>query len=462
MARARLLWAPHPYRAGFCITDDTDAATLDSVSIVYDFLSSIGLRTTKTVWAFSPAEPCGIPGLPSSITRGITLEDGAYLDYLRRLGERGFEICLHGASAGNNVRARTIAAFELLDRSFQASRTYICHAKNAENPYWHERVAPRGPARWALALASRYRCSGEVPESPYFWGDLCLARGMRIRLFRTRNVNTLAENPSMPYHDPAKPLVAAWFSATKRSFADCCAPESIEQLRSEHGLCVLYQYLHRYAVPETRRVTPEFQASAERLMAAGDILVDTTERLMDRLQAIQRVFLATRGAELWLVNANDQDVDEVQVLLDGAGARPRADGVTEAGSRLRVARLPARRALRVELDRPVGIVGARPLSLDGAGHGRSSLPEGSLFLNLGASPWTVDGELTLEPGACATRLREPAGRRPPGRAGIAELYRLLAGQLATIGREVLLKGRHLDSRKFLGSETIALEDHANW
>jgi hypothetical protein len=49
MLRAQLIWLPHPHRAGFCITDDTDAATLESVRLVYDFLCSIGLRTSKTV-----------------------------------------------------------------------------------------------------------------------------------------------------------------------------------------------------------------------------------------------------------------------------------------------------------------------------------------------------------------------------------------------------------------------------
>ena len=52
--------------------------------------------------------------------------------------------------------------------------------------------------------------------------------------------------------------------------------------------------------------------------------------------------------------------------------------------------------------------------------------------------------------------------RPLWTAPLAERYRLLAGQLAIIGREVALKGRSLDSRRFLGAEEIALEDHANW
>lgn len=461
MATARLLWAPHPWIAGFCITDDTDAATLESVAIVYDFLASIGLFTTKTVWAFEPAQPCGVPALPPSITRGVTLQNTAYLDYVRRLSEKGFEISLHGASAGNNVRARTAEAFAMLDRELRPSRTYICHAKNAENPYWHQLVAPRGPAQWLLGLASRYRCSGEDRSSLYFWCDLCLERGMRIRLFRTRNINTLASNPSMPYHDPEKPLVPAWFSATKRSIADCCAPGSIAQLRSERGLCVLYQYLHRYADLQRQRVHPAFQAACERLMSAGDIWVDTTERLMDRLQVMQGVFLAARERELWVVNANPTDVPGVQVELEGAVPATSAPGLSHQGSRARVASLAAGGAVRIDLDRVVSGAGSQWIRLDGAGRGSRSLPDGPVHVNLGSEPWRI-GSLAIEPGRCVTRFGERPGNRPLARASAAERYRLLAGQLATIGREILLKGRSLDSRKFLGAETIALEDHSNW
>ena len=172
MRTAKVIWAPYPYRAGFCVTDDTDAATLESVKAVYEFLSTVGLRTSKTIWAFKPSEPCGIPPLPESIQRGITCEDPDYLRYCQRLRERGFEICLHGASAGNNVRARTIAAFEVLERHFGRAGTYVCHAKNAENIYWHEKVAPPGPMRW---LDTANPAAITIASKPIFISKPCIA-----------------------------------------------------------------------------------------------------------------------------------------------------------------------------------------------------------------------------------------------------------------------------------------------
>jgi len=128
MPPVELIWPPFPFRAGFCITDDTDAATLESVRIVYDLLASIGLVTTKTVWPFEAAEPCGIPPLPASILRGVTLQDPGYRAYCDGLHARGFEICLHGASAGNNVRERTARALDLVGREFGRPGTFVCHA----------------------------------------------------------------------------------------------------------------------------------------------------------------------------------------------------------------------------------------------------------------------------------------------------------------------------------------------
>ena len=464
MATARLIWPPHPYRAGFCITDDTDAATLESVRLVYDFLSSVGLRTTKTVWVFEPSEPCGIPALPPSILRGITLQDPQYLDTCRALSERGFEICLHGASAGNNVRERTARALEFVERHFGAAGTYVCHAKNAENPYWHEKVVPRGPLQWLLARASRYRCSGEDPASPYFWGDLCLEKVRHIRLFRTRSVNTLAENPSMPYFDPEKPWVPSWFSATKRSFHDCTTATALEELKREHGLCVLYQYMHRYADLREGRVQPAFEADAQRLMSTPGLWVDTTSAVLDRLRQIQGVFLAHRDREAWLLNAGDRDVTDLQMRVDSrAVVECDVSGVEANGDTIHVPRLEAGRMLGLRAQEPPRFGGNQAIPLDPRGRGRARARSGTVLVNAGREPWRVSEGVTVEPGGF--RLEpDPAtpGPGPRSSALARELHRLLIGQMAILVREVLFKGRSLDTRRFLGSEEIALEDHANW
>jgi hypothetical protein len=118
MITGKVIWPPSPYKAGLCVTDDADAATFEQVKAVYDFLVSRQFLTSKTVWPFTPSHKCGIPPTPQSTLRGVTLQDRRFLDYCKMLRNRGYEICLHGASAGNNVRESTKKAFEFLQKEF--------------------------------------------------------------------------------------------------------------------------------------------------------------------------------------------------------------------------------------------------------------------------------------------------------------------------------------------------------
>jgi hypothetical protein len=103
------------------------------------------------------------------------------------------------------------------------------------------------------------------------------------------------------------------------------------------------------------------------------------------------------------------------------------------------------------------------VALDAAGHARVERVNGDLLLNAGPTSWETSRGQALAPGECRfVAAQGMGGPRPLSTAPRAELYRLLAGQLSIIAREVAFKGRNLDSRRFLGAEEIALEDHSNW
>lgn len=420
MASAELRWPPHPYRAGFTVTDDTDASELAPVRAVYDTLAAHGVRVTRTVWAFPPEEPCGIPPMPAQMQRGVTLADADYLRYCESLAERGFEIALHGATAGNNRRALIERAFARLDRHFPRGATYICHGKNADNPYWQEKAVPRGPLRAASRWFGRsFACSGEDPASPYFWGDLCKERVRYIRLFRTREPNVLAVNPSMPYFEREKPYVRGWFSACKRSFSRVTEHDILTSLERDWGMCVLYQYLFRWADPGSGAARPAFVAGVRRLAEHPRVWCDTATHLLDRLRLIQGVFVAARGSELELHNTNPEPVEQLQIETSARPAGPTGDVRAEAGV-LVVPRLAGGERLRIACDRPV------------EARGRA------------AARW------------------DEVDRAPRVHASDGELTRLFLGQAAIVGREVLFRGRRLDHTRWLGAERIALEDHDAW
>ena len=463
--RAKLVWPPHPYKAGFCITDDTDAATFEQVKAVYDFLLARNFRTTKTVWAFKPMDRCGVPPVPDSALRGITLEDPRYLAYCRRLHESGFEICLHGASAGNNTREYTLKAFDFLEHNIGPSDTFICHAKNADNLYWEHKVTSLPVLRALLKCHSRHSCSGEVESSPFFWGDLCRERINQIRLFRTRRLDTLKSNPSMPYFDRRKPYVNGWFTATKRRIADCATPQARSALKRNYGLTVLYQYLFRYADPKTLALDPRFARAVDDIVGDSEILVDTVSHIMRRLRLIQGLFLAYDRRGFWLINTNDEDVRDVQIATTGEVPRASSEhpvNVHEDSLVLPVA--PASGIAFVETGRATRFEGTRCKRVDRHRHVAWKLPTGTLFANLSESPWVISSDLTVKAHSFVAQWQPgPSDRVSLSHLTTMEELRLVLGQLWIVAREILLRRRPIDVNAYLDdSKEIKLENHDNW
>lgn len=236
---------PGGRRFAFTILDDTDVATVDNVAPVYDLLERLGMRTTKTVWPVACVEGS------RNFSLSQTLEDPAYLAFVRGLHGRGFEVTWHGATMESSTRDRTVAGLERFRREFGFyPRIHANHSYNRENIYW-------GPDRLddplLRGLTRRFvrgpdgGYAGHLEGSPYWWGDLC---GQHIRYVRNLTfgeINLLRINPSMPYHDEARPHVQLWFSATdaedRVAFTDLLKPENQERLEREGGVCIVATHL---------------------------------------------------------------------------------------------------------------------------------------------------------------------------------------------------------------------------
>ena len=235
------MW-PHGKSFAFTIFDDTDNATKANVAPVYDALDRLGFRTTKSVWVF---------GCDSSVRHsGASLEDRDYLEWIRQLHSRGFEIALHNVSCSTSDRARVIEGLDRFESLFgRPPRIHCNHSQCLENLYWGE-ARLSGPRRLAYRVLTRGRNStrfrGHVEGDPLFWGDIARDRITYVRNFVFREINTLKACPSMPYHDPWKPYVPFWFASTDtpdlQAFLDVVTSEAIDRLARESGLCILYAH----------------------------------------------------------------------------------------------------------------------------------------------------------------------------------------------------------------------------
>jgi hypothetical protein len=431
LSTVTLLWTPYPYQAGFTITDHTDGADFDSVKTMYGYLRQLGVLTTKTVWAFPPIEGCGLPQLDRSVLRGVTLQEPSYLQYCKDLNRCGYEICLHSASAGNSKREQTMRAFELVKSYFRMEGTFVPHLKNTENLYAEELIAPPGVRRALLKSSSHFTCCGELPGSEYFWGDLCLQHVRQMPLFRTRELNTLKVNPSMPSYDPQKPFVAGWFSTTRRSFVDCTTPTAMEALKRDNGLTVLHQYLHRWVDLQQQAPRAEFREAAERLVADTSVWVAVNAAIMSRLRAIQGIYMFYRRNQVWLCNVGPQPVKGLQLRFP-IGADIAADhdsNLTQMGYLGLVRLIDPGKCVRVPFVKNINPVGSRVARLNASM--RMLLPTtfGSVSVNLTNKRWeSADG--VVEPWTCLARFKpQIAAIKPLSQSRPSEISRLLSHEM---------------------------------
>jgi len=235
---------PDGKKFGFSIFDDTDGAKLERIKPVYEYLHTLGIKTTKSVWA-----------LPQNVSTGFedsgdTLENPEYVTYLQWLQQNGFEIAYHSARAVSSTRIQQEKALNLYFEKLGAYPSILVHhSNNRDNLYWG------GDRLNNFILKAFYnlqmpenkgRFLGHIPGTEYFWGDIAEKRVTYVRNFVFNEINTYKINPSMPYHDPTKPYVKYWFSSAAasgvQSFNALISSDNLDQLEREGGVCIVYTH----------------------------------------------------------------------------------------------------------------------------------------------------------------------------------------------------------------------------
>lgn len=239
----KIAW-PDGKSFAFSVFDDTDLAVPGNFEKVYELLGDLGIMTTKSVWPV-----CGV-GQPRRGPDGSTCEDEQYLAHILMLQRAGFEVGYHNSSHTGNTRDGIKRALDRFRELFGCDPACMSnHQSNPEGMYW-------GADRLSEPLRSLYRVrrwrhrgseqQGNVPGSPYFWGDLCRERIRYVRAFVFSNINTLDACPAMPYHDPARPYVQAWFASTYASwlphFVSCLSEPRQDELEASGGACIIYTH----------------------------------------------------------------------------------------------------------------------------------------------------------------------------------------------------------------------------
>lgn len=236
---------PHGKRFAFSIFDDTDLSRPGNFEAIYDLFARHGMHTTKSVW----------PATGSDLQRrgehGSTCDDEEYLQVVLGLQQQGFEIGYHNSYFQGLPRQRideALERFRVLFGSYPSSMAN--HAESSEGIYWgYDRVS--GPVRALYRLILRRfginPHQGHLPQSPHFWGDLCQQRVRYVRNFVFGEIDTLSACPEMPYYDPARPFVQAWYAASNGQVLSSClqllSEENQDRLEASGGACIVYTHL---------------------------------------------------------------------------------------------------------------------------------------------------------------------------------------------------------------------------
>jgi hypothetical protein len=276
---------PGEKQFAFTIIDDTDVATVENVRPIYQLLGELGMRATKTVW------PAACPEGSRNFSSSQTLEDSDYLAFVRELHKHGFEIAFHGATMESSKRERTVRAIERFHELFGFyPRVHANHSLNRENIYWGvDRVDSRALKLLLrlLALRGQPPFEGHLESSPFFWGDFSAKHLHYVRNLTFTNLNLAAVNPSMPYHDPSRPLVKYWFSASDaenaEEFGQLLRPAQQDQLQHEGGFAIIATHFAKGFV-ENGRVDPRVQTRLE-MLARRPGWFPTVSELLDYLLA---------------------------------------------------------------------------------------------------------------------------------------------------------------------------------
>jgi hypothetical protein len=274
---------PHNKDFAFTIIDDTDNATVTNVKPIYNFLKSKSILTSKTTWVFPPNDSF----------QGQSLSEKDYYNFLLEIENQGFEILLHGVGSGTFKRSEIIKGFEIFNEKFgRYPSVYINHSFNPDNIYWgYKRFGPfLGFLTKQLAGKSR-EFFGDIKDSDFYWGDLSkkYIKFNRNRVFYS--INTLKNDPKMPFMEKNKRDCNYWFSSsdgqTIMEFNNLTSPKNIDKLVKENGLSIVYTHFACGFVDSNCELDSTFKYNIEYLSSKNGWFVPVSQ-ILDYLLRINK------------------------------------------------------------------------------------------------------------------------------------------------------------------------------
>ncbi len=268
----------------FTIIDDTDKSTLENAPIIYNYLYSKGILTTKSVWVRD-----GKKSEEYESVIGTTLIDKEYTNWVKSLQDKGFEICLHSMTWSASTRNQIVDGFNFFESLFGKSKVLVQHNDIVANEsiYWGSRrlVFPLNYVFEIISLFSSnipnsHIYQGENTDSIYFWGDICKEKVEFIRNLVFPSINLFNITPNVIHKRSRTKFVNNWFISCEApdvtSFVKLLSNENIEKLLNENGLCIVYTHFGKDFV-ENGILKESFKIAIDNLVNKNGWFVPASE-----------------------------------------------------------------------------------------------------------------------------------------------------------------------------------------
>lgn len=269
----------------FTIIDDTDDSYTQNIKPIYDLLYKNNLRTTKTVWVKKVRD--------LGISKGDSLENKKYRDFVKELKRKKFEIGLHNVGSGSFNRNEIKEGLEQFKNIIgEYPSIHVNHSYNPDNIY-------SGSNRFSFPLNifikifySKYnKFYGDDKSSEHFWGDLHKKHVKYSRNYEIDDINVLKANPYIPYLDKVYDKYANyWYSSTfapnQLVFNKLINKESIDRLKKEGGVCILYTHLGYFY--KNGAIDKKFKETIELLGKDKEGLYVTVTETLDLLKKYKK------------------------------------------------------------------------------------------------------------------------------------------------------------------------------
>lgn len=258
-----MVFIPAEFDFAFLVVDDTDCARLPEIAEVYDVLYKNGLKTNKTIWVYPPRDE------PKNF--GDTLSDPNYLEWVKTLQNRGFEIGLHNVGSGSFNRDEILNGLELFKNTLGSyPEIHVNHSYNPDNIYSGEERFGRVFSAILKRLYPNYKgFQGNQPGSKHFWGDV---HKKHIRFSRNVELPGLDIGKyvsQVPFlYKNKKEYSNYWYPVTFAPnpwmWNKMVNPKSIEKLKRNRGAAIVYTHFGYYHM-EHGSIDPNFVKSVDYL-----------------------------------------------------------------------------------------------------------------------------------------------------------------------------------------------------